>query len=99
MYDNGVPLITLEIQGMKHIVKQALLDYKSVTDTQVSNALELAMKPENIEGVIRSTVATCVRSAVTEEIQNFFRYSEPGRLAIRQAVQEWMDRVYPVDKE
>ena len=21
MYDNGVPLITLEIQGMKHIVK------------------------------------------------------------------------------
>jgi hypothetical protein len=88
---NQLPIIRLEVERMQYQVRAMLTEHTAMMDAQVKSALDDALRPECIEGVIRRTVRQCVDEAVTSEIQQFFRYSAPGRQAIRQAVQEHMD--------
>ena len=88
---NVSPIIRLEIGQMKHTVQAMLMEHAAMMDEQVKLALDDALTPENIDGVIRRTVKACVSEAVSQEIQEFFRYSNPGRQAIRDAVKEHMD--------
>ncbi len=82
----NLPIITLQIEQMKRTVSAMLSEHTAMLDEQVNIALERALEPEQITLVIRRTVEDAVNAAVSEEIQNFFRYSNPGRQAIREAV-------------
>lgn len=89
---NGMPIITLQVEQMKYTVAAALSEHTAMMDELVQRALNESLTPENIEGVIRRTVKSCVDTAVSEEIQSFFHYSAPGRAAIREAVQKHMNK-------
>ena len=88
---NALPIITLQVQQMKHTVAAVLAEHTAMLDQQVQLAIDDALQPENVEGVIRRTVQSCVNEAVTQEIQSFFLYSNPGRKAIKEAVLEHLE--------
>ena len=88
------PLITLTVEGMRHEVKVALQRYQLQMDAQFNTALEKALNAENLQHVIDVQVRQCVNDAVSQEIQNAFRYSAPGREAIRGAVAEFMNEYF-----
>ena len=84
---NTLPIIRFELTGMKHTVQMMLQEHTAMLDEQVNAAIEQALAPGQIEGVVRRAVQESVNEAVSSEIQSFFRYSNPGRQAIREAVQ------------
>ncbi|GEM_PF-4824912 len=86
------PIITLEVRQMKHTVSAMLAEHTAMLDAEVQRALDEALTPERISAVVRSTVNACVTEAVSEEIRSFFKQSRKGRVAIREAVQEYMEQ-------
>lgn len=90
----NIPIITLEVQAMRHTVKSALLLHAAQMDKDIQAAVDAYCTPENIGQVVRETARAEINEAVKEEVRNFFRYSPNGRKAIREAVHEHMERVY-----
>lgn len=95
----NVPVISLEIQSLRHTIKKALTEHAAQMDADLQKAVDDYCREGNISQIIRETARREIDAAVKEEVQQFFRYSQPGREAIRQAVQEHMDEMFPVNKE
>ena len=82
---NGIPVIRLEIEGMKHAVIHAMTRHLAQMDSEIQAAVEHACKPEHISALIETTARGEIAKAVKSEIENFYRYG-PGRKAIKEAV-------------
>lgn len=93
-----VPIIRLEVEYMKSAILHAFTQHQIEVDAMVRAAVEKACKPEAIQHVIDTTVRQVIDGAVKQEIQNFFGNYGHGGKAIRAAVTEYLDLVYP-DKE
>ena len=91
----NIPIIKLEIQGMRHTVCTALTQHTAVLDENIQKAVEEFCRPESLDALVRKIALQEINSAVSEEIQNFFRWSGNGRKAIKEAVIKAMDERYP----
>ena len=87
-----VPIITLEIERMKHTLMTALSEHTLRIDREVQAAINDYCSEENISAVIRAEVTRQIDLAVKEEVRDFFRYSKPGRQAVREAVLAHLDQ-------
>jgi hypothetical protein len=93
----NVPIIRLELDRMKYSIIAALNQHVLNIDDQVQKSIDQFATEENLGNIIQKIVREEINSAVTEEVQRFFRYSGLGRAAIREAVEQHMNDVYPVE--
>lgn len=82
---NTVPIIRLEIEGMKQTIMRAMTQYMVQMDADIHAAVERACKPEHISALIEETARKEIAKAVRVEIETFYSYG-PGRKAIKEAV-------------
>ncbi len=83
---NNIPIIRLEIEGMKHTVHQCLSEYAARMDSDVQAAIDEALTPENIRAIIRAAASREIKDAIESEIHRFFTYDPTGAKFIRDAV-------------
>lgn len=96
----NVPIIRLEVEGMKHAMLQALSNYHVQMDQEVKAAVEAYCTPENLSHILHKEVYQQLDFAVKEEVRRFFDYSGNGRAAVREAVENYLNEYYPkVTKE
>ena len=81
-----LPIIRLEVEGMKHSISVALMEHQIQMDEYVSKAIEEYCTPENIERVVMAASSLAINNALKEEVEKFFRYGN-GRKAIATAVE------------
>lgn len=91
----NIPIITLEIQGMKHTIKTALMQEAAALDNGVQAALEKLCTEDNIARIVEDEARRQIEAALKEEVSNFFRWTNSGRAAVREAVHEHLSRMYP----
>ena len=91
----NIPVIRLEVQGMKHMIYAALTHETAAIDSGIKAALEKLCTGENVSRIVQEEDRRQIEAALKEEVQNFFRYSNSGRLAVREAVHQHLDRMYP----
>jgi hypothetical protein len=94
----SVPIVRLEVEYMKESILHAFSHHQIEMDSMVRAAVEKACEPKALQHVIDTTVRQVIDGAVKQEIQNFFSHYGNGGKAIRAAVTECLDLVYP-DKE
>jgi hypothetical protein len=82
-----IPIIKLEVQGMRHTMAFALSQYTAQIDETLQAALEAYCTPENLERVIQTETAKILDQVIKEEVKNWFTYGE-GRKAIKEAVEK-----------
>lgn len=92
----NVPIITLQVQGMKHTIQTALQQEVAALDNAVQVALDKLCTEEQIAAVVEAEARREIEAALRQEAQSFFRWNNAGREAIRQAVHEHLERLYPV---
>lgn len=94
---NAFPVIRLEIEGMKHTVRQCLSEYAARMDSDVQAAINAAITPGNISRIVTESAAREVKQAIESEIRRFFTYDSEGAQFIRHAVdrelREHLDRM------
>lgn len=82
---NGVPLIRLEVEYMKHSIVHALSEYQVQMDQQLKVAVEKACSPENLQRVLDQEVRNTLDLAIKNELDHFFRFGD-GKDVLRDAV-------------
>ena len=92
----NIPIIRLEVEHMKHTMCAALSEHAALMDSSVKSAIDAYCTEDNLNSVVSIAVREALNSAVKEEVRNFFRYSGNGRTAIREAVIQFLDDVYPI---
>jgi len=91
----SIPIIKLEIQGMKHTVLAALCEHAAKLDESIQKAVEEFCSEGNVDQIIRQEADRMIAAVLKEEVQSFFGWSGAGRRAIREAVQERLSERYP----
>jgi len=81
----NMPIIRLEVQGMKHTITHALMEHQTQMDEDIQKAVEDYCSEENISRVITQACRAELEQAIKEEVSSFFRYGD-GRKAIKAAV-------------
>lgn len=84
---NAVPLIRIELEGMKHAIIHAMSEHLAQMDADIQEAVNAACTPENIKKIITDTAEREIKNAITQHVQDFYRYGD-GRSVIRDAVFE-----------
>jgi hypothetical protein len=92
----NLPIIRLEVEGMKHSMRVALMEHASKVDKSVLAAVEEYCTPQNIDSVVRQAATAALDACVREEVRSFFGHSGNGRIAVREAVQQRLDELYPM---
>lgn len=95
----NIPIISLEVQGMKHTIKMALMEHAALLDTAVQEALDKLCTEEQISRVVHEEARRQIDAALKQEVQNFFNWNSAGRMAVRQAVHEHLSQMYPTDED
>jgi predicted flavoprotein YhiN len=83
----SVPMIRLEVEGMKTSIICALSEYTAQMDADIKKAVELACTPDRVKEVLYAAVGKELKNAIEDEIRNFFAYGN-GRKAIKAAVED-----------
>lgn len=91
MSDQTVPILRLELAGMKHTIQTALLQHAEGISGQVQAAVDKFCTYENLEAIIKQQVESVVTQTVKSEIDDYFRYGA-GRAAVRAAVLESFEK-------
>jgi hypothetical protein len=84
---NNIPIIRLEVEGMRHTISTALLEHQAQMDTDVRNAVETYCQPDNISRIIHDAARDALNTAIREEVKAFFLMGN-GRKAVAEAVKE-----------
>ena len=91
----NIPIISLEIQGMRHTIKTALMREAALLDASIQKAVDDYCTEGNINDIVRREARLQLDAALKEEVKNFFSYSGPGRQAVRESVLEYLSDRYP----
>ncbi len=91
----NIPIIKLEVQGMKHTILAALTREAASLDANIQAAVESYCSEENIQQIVEEEARRQVKEALKQEVQNFFRFGATGRIAVREAVHEYLNQCYP----
>lgn len=90
-----IPIVTIQVDRMRHTLQMALMEHSKLLGDEMQKAVNEAVQPEAIAYILRKEVEDHLNRAVKEEVRNFFNYSAPGRQAIKQAVYEHLEMLYP----
>lgn len=93
----NVPIIRLEVEGMKYTMQRALTEHAVAVNESIQKAIDNYCTEDNINAIVMREAKFRLDQALKEEIQNFFGYSGAGRAAVRAAVIETLNERYPVD--
>ena len=96
---DSIPIFTIQLESMKQTLKLALSERSALMSDELQQAVDRYCTEGSLKAVINQTVRQTLDIAVKEEIQTFFRYSGPGRLAIRKAVLDYLDEAYPIKED
>lgn len=91
---NGIPIIKIEFESMRHSLRVAMTNHMVKLDSDVQAAIDRYCTSENLQAIIDASVRESVNVAVKEEVQSLFRYSGPGREAIRQEIMKRADELW-----
>lgn len=90
-----LPIIRLEVERMQFGIYKALTEHAAQMDTSIRQAVEAYCTPENIDAVVKKSATEALDAAVKEEVRSFFGNNGAGRKAVRVAVINWLNDVYP----
>ena len=82
-----MPIIRLELEGMRQTLCAALSQHAAQMDEDIRRAVEGFCTSENLAYVVQTAAREQLKNTIEEEVQNFFRYG-PGRRAVAEAVRE-----------
>ena len=82
----GIPVISLEVRGMKQTIQVALSNHMVEMDAYVQEALDKYCEPENIRSVVSMAATAAIDAAVKESVKHFFSYGGKGRKYIKEEV-------------
>lgn len=88
--EQTIPVIRLEVERMRHTLYTMLCEHTAAIDESLRRAVDDYCRSENIDAVVRQTASEVINDAVKQEIRDFFRYSAPGRLAVKEAVNQYL---------
>lgn len=95
----SIPFIRLEIGRMKNTVTALLQEHAAMIDADIRSALDEALTEKSIRDMIRREVHENINHAIKEEIQRQFQWTHAGRTAIREAVEQHFDELWPDTKK
>lgn len=87
MRNQAIPIIRLEVEGMRHTVSAALSAHSAQMDADIRAAVEAYCTPENLAHVVKKLATAALEDAIRAEVDSFFRYGN-GRKAVAAAVKE-----------
>lgn len=93
-----MPIIKIELEGMRHCVAHAFNQQMIETDAMFQEALELACDPKALQIQINSKVSYELKHLIEEEIKSFFHFGE-GQKIIREKVKERLEAELPTPTE
>lgn len=82
---SNLPIIRIEIEGMRQSILAALSEREVQMDAYVSEAITRYATPENLARVIDAEVSRSIDAAIKEATESYFKYGE-GRKFIVAAV-------------
>lgn len=85
------PVITLEIESMRHSIKKALSEHMLNIDNTVQEAIDVYCSSDNISRIIQTTTRRTIDAVVQEEVEKYFREGE-GRKEISALVRELLSK-------
>lgn len=88
---NGMPVIRLEIEGMKHTIMHAMTQHLAQMDADIQAVVENLCTPARILEVITTTAQKEIDQVVKAEVERFYRYGK-GQEAVKQAVARALER-------
>ncbi|MEN6549954.1 MAG: hypothetical protein ABFE07_28255 [Armatimonadia bacterium] len=80
----GMPLVRLEVEGMRRTLVHALAEQNLAMDGYVQAAIDKFCHPDNLQAIIEREAQEALSRAIKEEIDNFFGYAGPGRTVIKE---------------
>ncbi len=86
----NLPIIRLQIEGVKYSVAMALTEYAAQVDADLQKAVEEFCTPENIGHIVQKEAWAVLDQVIREEVKSFFLRGH-GREAVKAAVQEKLD--------
>ena len=93
---NTVPIIKLEVAGMKYAIQTALLKHTAEMDEYVQQAVEAYCTDENIMRVVKTATTVALKDAIENAVSNFFKYGN-GQTVVQQAIDEsllkWKEQI------
>ncbi len=95
----NIPIIKLEVQGMKYAIHTALAEHSLLMDKSIQAAVEEYCTPGNIDRIVKAEAMQALDAAVKEEVRSFFGYGAVGRKAVREAVHHWLNKEFGEDDE
>ena len=95
----NIPIISLEVQGMKRTMKLALMEHAALLDKSIQQAVEDYCTEGNIQAIVQREARLQLDAALKEEVRRFFDWSGQGRAAVREAVMEALNERYPLKRE
>ena len=88
--NSTIPIIRLEVEGMKHAVLHAFSDHLLTMDEDIKAAVDKIVTPEYIQRIVENAAAEYMKVAIEEEIRNFYLYGD-GRKAVKEACAKLID--------
>lgn len=88
---HGIPIIRIEIEGMKQSILHAIAARQLVFDDYVKQALDRELTDENIQRMVDREVERSIAAAVHDEVERFYRWGG-GRQHVADAVQKQLER-------
>lgn len=86
-----IPIITLEVEHMKHQIKTALCEYETMLSKEIQDAVDAYCTPENVRRVVADAVKRTVDDSLKEELHHYFRYGA-GHHALLSVIRESLDK-------
>lgn len=87
-----LPIIRLEIEGMRHEITHYMSEHVLQLDQDIRNTIEKFCTMENIQLTISAEVLKQLDIAIAEEVRNFFSYHAEGRAKVREAVEKYLGK-------
>jgi hypothetical protein len=81
----SLPVIKLELEGMRHTMHMALMKHQLDIDTATQAAIAAYCTEENINKVVNAAAKNALDYVLKEEVERFFRLGA-GRRAIADTV-------------
>lgn len=87
MNQQHMPVLRIELEGMKFVMLQALDKHRLEMDQMIQEAVTRACDPEVIQSKLDVMAQQAIEAAIKSEIDSFYRYGE-GREILKALISE-----------
>lgn len=78
--DSSLPIIRIEIEGMRHSILRALSEREVQMDKHVADALQRYVDSGELARTIDREISAAIERAIKENAESYFRYGEGRKL-------------------